>query len=154
MARAKSTTGGKSNRSKQTIGNDAAGLPDVPRASATETAAGQIEPETRSTPEVKSASEQIAPEMKSAPEPKNAPEMKTTPEPKNAPEMKITPEPKKFELHKTESRKNVFPINLEDEIRRRAYELFQQRGVGSGSEAEDWLSAEREVMQRYRQHSA
>lgn len=142
MARAKSTTGSKSNRSKQTIVNDAAGLPDVLTASATETAAGQIEPETRSTPEAKSASEQIAPEMKSAPEPRNAPEMKTT------------PEPKKFELHKTESRKNVFPINLEDEIRRRAYELFQKRGVGSGSEAEDWLSAEREVMQRYRQHSA
>jgi hypothetical protein len=48
----------------------------------------------------------------------------------------------------------VFPINLEDEIRRRAYELFQHRGQSSGGEAEDWLSAEREVMQRYRQHSA
>ena len=132
MARAKSTSGSKSNRSKQTILNDAAGLPDVSTASSgTETAATQIEPGSK-----------IAPEMKSAPEPKSAPD------------MKITPEPKKFELHKTESRKNVFPINLEDEIRRRAYELFQQRGQSSGGEAEDWLSAEREVMQRYRQHSA
>jgi len=119
MARAKSTSGGKSNRNKQTIVNDAVGVPDVNTASATEAASTQSEPETK-----------IAPEMKSA------------------------PEPKKFELRKTEPRKNVFPINLEDEIRRRAYELFQQRGPGSCSETEDWLSAEREVMLRYRQHSA
>jgi hypothetical protein len=50
---------------------------------------------------------------------------------------------------KTEPRKNVIPINLEDEIRRRAYELYVQRGSQSGSEAEDWLTAEREVRQRY-----
>jgi Protein of unknown function (DUF2934) len=49
---------------------------------------------------------------------------------------------------------NLVPINLEDEIRRRAYELYQQRGPASGSEAEDWLTAEREVRQRYRQQSA
>jgi hypothetical protein len=55
---------------------------------------------------------------------------------------------------KNDSRKNVVPINLEDEIRRRAYELFQHRGSGSGGEAEDWLTAEREVRQRYRQQSA
>jgi hypothetical protein len=66
----------------------------------------------------------------------------------------VTPEPRKFELRKTESRKNVFPINLEDEIRRRAYELYQQREPGSGSQAEDWLNAEREVKQRYHQQSA
>jgi len=70
------------------------------------------------------------------------------------PETKITPEPRKFEIRKTEPRKNVVPINLEDEIRRRAYELYLQRGSGAGSEAEDWLTAEREVMQRYHQQSA
>ncbi len=70
------------------------------------------------------------------------------------PETKPAPEPKKFEVLKTEPRKNVVPINLEDEIRRRAYELFQHRDPASGSEAEDWLTAEREVMQRYRQHTA
>ena len=70
------------------------------------------------------------------------------------PEAKVTPEPRKFEVLKTEPRKNVLPINLEDEIRRRAYELYQQRGSGSGSEAEDWLTAEREVRQHYRQQSA
>jgi hypothetical protein len=59
-----------------------------------------------------------------------------------------------FEVRKTEPRKNVVPINIEEEIRRRAYELSQQREPGTGSEAEDWFKAEREVMQRYHQHTA
>jgi hypothetical protein len=63
-------------------------------------------------------------------------------------------ESKKFELHKVESRRNVVPINVEDEIRKRAYEIFQQRGQAPGDEAADWLTAEREVMQRYRQQRA
>ena len=64
-----------------------------------------------------------------------------------------------MEVVRSEPRKNgaapnLLPINLEDEIRRRAYELYQQRGTASGSEAEDWLTAEREVKQRYHQQSA
>lgn len=55
---------------------------------------------------------------------------------------------------KTEPRKNLVPINLEDEIRRRAYEIYEQRGTSTGSEAEDWFAAEREVKQRYHQQSA
>jgi len=78
------------------------------------------------------------------------PESKITPE--TTPELKL--EKKMFEVRKPEPRKNVVPINVEEEIRRRAFELYQQREPGSGSEAEDWLAAEREVMQRYRQHSA
>ncbi|MFZ0318514.1 MAG: DUF2934 domain-containing protein [Candidatus Sulfotelmatobacter sp.] len=70
------------------------------------------------------------------------------------PESQAVPETRKFEIRKTEPRKNVVPINLEDEIRRRAYELYQQREPGAGSDAEDWLTAEREVMQRYHQRSA
>jgi len=70
------------------------------------------------------------------------------------PEPKITPEPKKkLEVVKTEPRR-VVPINLEDEIRRRAYELYQQRGAAPGSEAEDWLTAEREVRQRYQKQQS
>ena len=64
------------------------------------------------------------------------------------------PETRKLEIVKTDSRTNVVPMNLEDEIRRRAYELSRQRGSESGSETEDWLTAEREVLQRYRQQSA
>src|SRR6266849_3632147 len=64
------------------------------------------------------------------------------------------PEARKLEIVKPDSRTNVVPMNLEDEIRRRAYELAKQRGFASGSETEDWLTAEREVLQRYRQQSA
>jgi len=46
---------------------------------------------------------------------------------------------------------NAIPINLEEEIRRRAYELYAERGFFSGHEHEDWLKAEREVKQRYGQ---
>jgi hypothetical protein len=56
-----------------------------------------------------------------------------------------------------EARKNVFPINLDEEIRRRAYELWEQRGYEPGHETEHWLLAETEVLSRYsspRQHSA
>ena len=55
------------------------------------------------------------------------------------------------ELKKTlpEARKNVFPINLDEEIRRRAYELWEQRGYEAGHETEHWLLAETEVLSRY-----
>jgi len=60
-------------------------------------------------------------------------------------------EASKRQVMKTDSRASVVPINLEDEIRRRAYELSQHRGFASGHETEDWLRAEIEVLQRYRQ---
>jgi len=54
-----------------------------------------------------------------------------------------------------DARKNVVPINLEDEIRRRAYELYVERGSTPGNQQEDWIAAEREVLTRYQQqHSA
>jgi hypothetical protein len=46
------------------------------------------------------------------------------------------------------------PINLEDEVRRLAYLLSERRGFEPGHETEDWLTAEREVRQRYHQQSA
>ena len=49
-----------------------------------------------------------------------------------ATQVSAVPEPRKFEVMKTDSRKNLLPINLEDEIRRRAYELYQQRGNSAG----------------------
>ena len=61
---------------------------------------------------------------------------------------------KKPEVVKTESRANLVPINLEDEIRQFAYLLAERRGFESGHETEDWLAAEREVRQRYHQQSA
>jgi hypothetical protein len=32
----------------------------------------------------------------------------------------------------------------QDEVRRRAYEIYQQRGTAAGSDLEDWLQAEAE----------
>jgi hypothetical protein len=61
---------------------------------------------------------------------------------------------RKMGVVKGDTRPNLLPINLEDEIRRRAYELSERRGFESGHETEDWLSAEDEVLQRYRQQSA
>ncbi len=54
----------------------------------------------------------------------------------------------------TDSHASVVPINLAEEIRHRAYELSENRGFASGHETEDWLQAEREVMQRYRKQTA
>jgi len=38
--------------------------------------------------------------------------------------------------------------NLEDQIRRRAYELYEARGCEEGRELEDWLRAEEEITDR------
>lgn len=53
------------------------------------------------------------------------------------------------------------PVNLEEEIRRRAYELYLQRRATSngnhGDENQDWFVAEREILSRQGgqdQHSA
>jgi Protein of unknown function (DUF2934) len=57
----------------------------------------------------------------------------------------------------SEVRRMVVPINLEEEIRRRAYQLYEERGCTPGHEDDDWLVAEREILTRYttqRQHSA
>ena len=55
----------------------------------------------------------------------------------------------------------ALPFNLEEEIRRRAYELYLQRaataGNGNGDQKQDWLIAEREVRSRHgsqEQHTA
>jgi hypothetical protein len=48
-----------------------------------------------------------------------------------------------------EPRRAVAPINLEEEIRRRAYQLYEERGRMPGYENEDWLVAEREILSRH-----
>jgi hypothetical protein len=60
-----------------------------------------------------------------------------------------------------EVRTNVTPINavvaakkpagvdINEEIRRRAYELYLERKGASGDQAQDWLIAEREVRTRF-----
>jgi Protein of unknown function (DUF2934) len=72
-------------------------------------------------------------------------------------ETEIRPEIKEPKKLTAEVRRNVVPINLDEEIRRRAYELYEQRGRMPGYENDDWLVAEREILTRYsvpRQHTA
>jgi len=72
----------------------------------------------------------------------------------SAPGNPETRKVRKPEIVKSETRANLVPINVDEEIRRLAYLLSERRGFEPGHEAEDWLSAEREVRQRYRQQSA
>jgi hypothetical protein len=38
-------------------------------------------------------------------------------------------------------------VSRDDQIRKRAYELFEQRGTQDGNELDDWLQAEIEVLE-------
>jgi hypothetical protein len=51
-------------------------------------------------------------------------------------------------------RQSVETINLNEEIRRRAYELYLERRGAAGDEHQDWLLAEREIRARHGQESA
>jgi Protein of unknown function (DUF2934) len=46
------------------------------------------------------------------------------------------------------------PAEYEDEIRRRAYELYEQRGRVDGYALDDWLQAEAEVLTAEKQKKA
>ena len=79
--------------------------------------------------------------------------------PAPATEAKLSPPPsngtkRKPEIVRAESRANLVPINLDDEIRQLAYLFSERRGFAPGHETEDWLAAEHEVRERYHQHSA
>lgn len=52
------------------------------------------------------------------------------------------------------SKKNQAEVDMEAEIRRRAYELYEQRGYTPGHENEDWLVAEREILARSDHHQS
>jgi len=43
---------------------------------------------------------------------------------------------------------NPTPIDMEAQIRMRAYELYQERGCSPGLENDDWFRAEQEVRAR------
>jgi DUF2934 family protein len=42
-------------------------------------------------------------------------------------------------------------LSLEEQIQRRAYELYVERGNQSGSELDDWLQAEEEILESQEQ---
>lgn len=45
-------------------------------------------------------------------------------------------------------------VNMEEEIRRRAYEIYEERGGTHGLDQDDWYRAEQEVAARYGRRSA
>ena len=141
MPRTKSPSGSKTSRTNDNKEQNGANI--APNASDVKAPAPK--------PQVAAAASQ-AEVSSAASKPKAEIKTESKPEIKPRPEIKL--EPKKPEVVKAESRKNLVPINMEDEIRRRAYELYQQRGMSGGSEAEDWFAAEHEVRQRYRAQSA
>jgi hypothetical protein len=53
------------------------------------------------------------------------------------------PSPKPVEV-----RKSANPVNLEEQIRVRAYQLYEERGYTPGHQEEDWLVAEQEILTR------
>ncbi len=50
---------------------------------------------------------------------------------------------------KAENTANSGPSKIEEQIRRRAYELYEERGRLEGYEHEDWVRAESEVLAQY-----
>jgi Protein of unknown function (DUF2934) len=55
---------------------------------------------------------------------------------------------------KNASPSNPTPIDLEIQIRQRAYELYEERGCAPGQENEDWFRAEHEVLARQQHHQS
>jgi len=55
-----------------------------------------------------------------------------------------------FEMKRLEQERPIqmpkTPVDLQQEIRRRAYEIYLERGTTPGSEVEDWLQAEAELL--------
>jgi len=49
---------------------------------------------------------------------------------------------------KTLTRTGAQPQNLEEQIRQRAYELYEERGGADGHDLYDWLRAEEEITQQ------
>ena len=48
----------------------------------------------------------------------------------------------------------VSPIDMESQIRERAYQLYQARGCTPGQENEDWIQAEHEIRTRQNQQQS
>jgi Protein of unknown function (DUF2934) len=70
------------------------------------------------------------------------------------PRNTVTPPPFSVADAVIETRTKGNTVDLESEIRRRAYELYEKRGGSPGHENEDWLVAEREVLARYNQQQS
>ncbi|HXU18897.1 MAG TPA: DUF2934 domain-containing protein [Terriglobales bacterium] len=79
-----------------------------------------------------------------------------TPKPKaEKAENKVLQMPETVALANGNGNGNHVPTDIETEIRRRAYELYEGRGYADGQAEQDWIQAEREVLARQSQkHTA
>ena len=59
----------------------------------------------------------------------------------------MTASAKKSKAKNTNANRGESAIDLQEEISRRAYELYERRGREAGHETEDWLQAEAELAQ-------
>ena len=70
---------------------------------------------------------------------------------KGQPASSVTPIGPAGNVRETQGRRFVLAdVRIEEEIRIRAYELFEQRGRQEGFHDEDWARAEAEVVAKYR----
>jgi hypothetical protein len=65
--------------------------------------------------------------------------------------MKRTPMTTKSKSRKPRSPKPAQPNDIEESIRRRAYELYRQHGRVDGFAMDDWLQAEGEILGAHKQ---
>ena len=59
--------------------------------------------------------------------------------------MKVTAKKSTARNSKVNSEEST--VDLEEQIRRRAYQLYERRGCEAGQDVEDWLAAEAELAQ-------
>lgn len=72
-----------------------------------------------------------------------------TPKPKaEKAEKKVLQMPENVTVPAGNGNGNHLPVDIEAEIRRRAYELYESRGFADGHAEQDWIQAEREVLER------
>jgi hypothetical protein len=48
----------------------------------------------------------------------------------------------------TETRATESPVDIQEQVRRRAFDLYEQRGREDGHDLDDWLQAESELVQK------
>ena len=48
----------------------------------------------------------------------------------------------------TETRATESPVDIQEQVRRRAFEQYEQRGREGGHDLDDWLQAESELVQQ------
>jgi hypothetical protein len=71
---------------------------------------------------------------------------RTTKKSAAATEVKETPIVEKAAVSKQVATVTTRTVDLQEAVRLRAYELFQQRGFQHGADFDDWLRAEKEIL--------